>query len=457
MHMKIWNDCKSLWKDQKGAYLVLVASLLPLLFGFAGLAVDLGNFHAHTAKLQHASDAAALAGAAIYAANEETEDSHPLADEAAETYLKANLGSAGFGSLVDDSDEIRYQVKTSGDVSYFRVYIEENLNTSFIRLIGAPFFTYPAGEAFATIPSSGGGGKGGAEVSFDNLISFDGELWGHFNMHEGRRIQSTFDGNIYCYSYWGPWDHEGHWGHWEDWDGHYRFYTSDAKGMSFREADQKGYYTDVQRGDPNSYNKATNETDKALEKLFSNETSVVYPNTREYTLPNNSSTSDYYYIKTNSRDFDLNLYNFSGDQNTPVYVYVDGHVDHVTVTLKENITRPIIFCYTGGYRWGRDGGRGWVTFRSNGKDFRGVIYTPHADYTYVDFDQGTFKGSLVAHNLDLDSRNGTFIYEKFGVGGSGSSSGSGSSGGSSSGDSGGSSGTNVELKLVPDPGLDWES
>ena len=57
--------------------MVFFAILIPILFACAGLAVDLGNGFARHARLQMA---AALAGAATFAMNQETVDTHPKAD-----------------------------------------------------------------------------------------------------------------------------------------------------------------------------------------------------------------------------------------------------------------------------------------------------------------------------------------------------------------------------------------
>jgi hypothetical protein len=49
--------------DERGAVAVLVALLLPLIMGMAGLAVDVGSWYLTQGQLQAAADAAALAGA----------------------------------------------------------------------------------------------------------------------------------------------------------------------------------------------------------------------------------------------------------------------------------------------------------------------------------------------------------------------------------------------------------
>ena len=52
----------SVLKSQKGAFLVLVAILIPVFLLLASLAVDLGKVWAYHSKLQNAADAAARLG-----------------------------------------------------------------------------------------------------------------------------------------------------------------------------------------------------------------------------------------------------------------------------------------------------------------------------------------------------------------------------------------------------------
>ena len=51
-------------KSQRGAVIMLFALLLPVLFGFMGLGIDVGLAYVEKGKVQDIADAAALAGAA---------------------------------------------------------------------------------------------------------------------------------------------------------------------------------------------------------------------------------------------------------------------------------------------------------------------------------------------------------------------------------------------------------
>ncbi|QIA27136.1 hypothetical protein DYI95_006030 [Thermaerobacter sp. PB12/4term] len=76
-------------RSQQGGVAVLVAISLAVLLGMAGLAVDGGRLYAERARLQAATDAAALAGAA--ALPEEPARARDLAEE----YLRRNGVDAG--------------------------------------------------------------------------------------------------------------------------------------------------------------------------------------------------------------------------------------------------------------------------------------------------------------------------------------------------------------------------
>ena len=54
---------RSFLVDQDGAIGIVIALLLPVLLGFAGLAIDIGHLYVVNTQLKNAADAGALAGA----------------------------------------------------------------------------------------------------------------------------------------------------------------------------------------------------------------------------------------------------------------------------------------------------------------------------------------------------------------------------------------------------------
>lgn len=83
-----------MWKSkvQKGAFLVLVAALLPVFLMLGSLSVDLGKVWYQHSKLQNAADAAVLAGAYAY----NSDESHSLVISRIQTYLDNNYGKNNY-------------------------------------------------------------------------------------------------------------------------------------------------------------------------------------------------------------------------------------------------------------------------------------------------------------------------------------------------------------------------
>ncbi len=57
---KIRDFWKGFWRDQRGAFGFLTVIFVPVLIGFAALAIDMSYAYWTRAQLQHAASAAAL-------------------------------------------------------------------------------------------------------------------------------------------------------------------------------------------------------------------------------------------------------------------------------------------------------------------------------------------------------------------------------------------------------------
>ena len=436
--MTFLNRLLSALKNERGAYLVFFAILIPILFGCAGLAVDLGNGFARHARLQKAADAAALAGAAAFAMNQETVDSHPKADAQAETYAKVNWGN-GRASF-----QKRPQAQTVDGVSYYRVLLQESIPTTFIKFVGIKedLFNIEA-EAVAVIPT-----KSNEQLKFDSLASFSGSMSGTFNNNNGtdngnnNPIASTYDGHVVCYNQ-------------DFYNANYnkpefqKFFTGEARNLPRNEAVQKGLYSPMEKGNESDFTAFCQKTNDAIDKMFSDPADFTPARgSQNYSLPN----SDYDGTQKNkvlltgepgNGNFSLTLGNLAGDPNEPVYVYLKGVFSLVNINLQENIKRPIIFCLPEKNPW-------WPTeihFNGNDHDFRGVLYTPYANNTPLNFENGTFRGTILTHDLTLQSNHGSFVFEEFGFPTGGSSSSGGTGSGSSS---------SQKLRLVDGSKLSWQ-
>lgn len=341
--MTFLNRLLSSLKNERGAYMVFFAILIPILFGCAGLAVDLGNGFARHARLQKAADAAALAGAAAFAMNQETVDSHPKADAQAETYAKVNWGN-GRASF-----QKRPQPKMVDGVWYYRVLLQESIPTTFIKFVGIKedLFNIEA-EAVAVIPT-----KSNEQLKFDSLASFSGSMSGTFNNNNGtdngnnNPIASTYDGHVVCYNQ-------------DFYNANYnkpefqKFFTGEARNLPRNEAVQKGLYSPMEKGNESDFTAFCQKTNDAIDKMFSDPADYFTParGSQNYSLPN----SDYDETQKNkvlltgepgNGNFSLTLGNLAGDPNEPVYVYLKGVFSLVNINLQEDIKRPIIFLPSG--------------------------------------------------------------------------------------------------------------
>ncbi len=132
--MKFWKSWRRFIENQRGAYLVIVAVLLPLLLTFAGLAVDLGRGYAHKAKLQNAADAGVMAAAHIYFPDK----SHDEVYEWAQRYMDANHGNEAY-----NIDQITVRTLKEGTSSndeentvLISLYASEKVPVSFMAVMG---------------------------------------------------------------------------------------------------------------------------------------------------------------------------------------------------------------------------------------------------------------------------------------------------------------------------------
>ena len=133
--MTFFDRLLSSFKNERGAYMVFFAILIPILFGCAGLAVDLGNGFARHARLQKAADAAVLAAAYVYDKDDVTD-----LKTVAHTYLEANLYA---DTTMRDNykiDKITKRVYGDGTDEtkgvLLSLYASQNVDTTFMRILG---------------------------------------------------------------------------------------------------------------------------------------------------------------------------------------------------------------------------------------------------------------------------------------------------------------------------------
>lgn len=165
MRFEMWKS-----KAQKGAFLVFTALMIPIIFLCAGFAVDLGNAWAYKSKLQNAADAAVLAGAYQYQADDKNKvDSAELkknVEDRIDTYMKANNGGIPFSrDKKDDSKNgIFYRFPKEGSTAkglLLTLHVSEEAPTTFSKMFGFEnLHVAVVSTAKITTAVSGGAGPG---------------------------------------------------------------------------------------------------------------------------------------------------------------------------------------------------------------------------------------------------------------------------------------------------------
>lgn len=143
--MTFFDRLLSSLKNERGAYMVFFAILIPILFGCAGLAVDLGDGFARHARLQKAADAAVLAAAYVYD-EKNTAEMYRVAEQ----YLQANLDNEEDRRLSLDEIQKKYEMKlydrkpqdsTKTEGVLLTLDATEKIGSKFIEFVGIHGFS----------------------------------------------------------------------------------------------------------------------------------------------------------------------------------------------------------------------------------------------------------------------------------------------------------------------------
>lgn len=425
MRFDMWKS-----KAQKGAFLVFTALMIPIIFLCAGFALDLGNAWAYKSKLQNAADAAALAGASHFT-NGDSYEQHPYADSYANQFLKAN-----YGYLPNPIQNLKMQAQEATEKNpktgkeethgYYRVAFSEKVHVTFMQMFNYDGLDVGV-EAVAIIPRKGTGTKG-SFINVGNWIDgsvFDGNST---DLDPGHNIDGPFfypDSKIVInnhekyeeaihhttkYYKWTP-----EWAGWvEEADGRFKTFWPETAGETRKEAIDNGQFNLPVEGNELEYEQACKKANSDFEEMFRSISTVR--SASEYDIQVNGNTTDKLALEsTDSNNLRIRLKSDSSSSNLeqPFYIYVKGNISAIYIDIMDNITRPVIFCYTGHSSWSH--GATNIQFNSYGHDFRGSIYAPDSQIMPFNFDPGTFRGSITADAIALNSNYGYFKWESFGT------------------------------------------
>lgn len=180
--MTFLNQLLSRIKNERGAYMVFLAILIPILFGCAGLAVDLGNGFARHARLQKAADAAVLAAAYVYDKDDVTD-----LKTVAHTYLEANLYA---DTAMRDNykiDKITKRVYGDGTDEtkgvLLSLYVSQNVDTTFMRILGLQKIPVSVEATARLVPDSPITGDPGV-FGFTMVAGYSGPVENHGDLNK---------------------------------------------------------------------------------------------------------------------------------------------------------------------------------------------------------------------------------------------------------------------------------
>lgn len=413
------------WSGQQGAILVLTAFLLPFIILFTGMAVDFGNLYVQHQRLQNAADAAALAGAYNFKAENTTDMSvaKSNADKAAVENGNINCG----GSMTDahvNMDEPK--VDNPQNPSYYGVRMTKPVPIYFLSYFPGIGNTQDVSAVATAKINLSVENKNDSDALVDSLAiyleKFDStqELNNPDDNSLGtvhHNITATFDGKI---TYAGPGPNVNAYSF--TYNNKNYFFTKKAQddGSPIKEIVEKkqGEYWDTVHSAKFDYN------ENAIAKAFINKEKVF----GTYNAPDNRVTLvkgtidgwlDDPIIHISRQDLSINgnnlLSNQFGRTNRDIPVYVE--VDNLTnINLESDTIRPI-FIYAKS---------GNVNLNMNGHNFRGIIYAPNSSFI-VNLNDKTFQGSVIAKQVSFHGK-GHYIYEGFNETGKANTSSSGSGG-----------------------------
>lgn len=179
--MTFLNRLLSRIKNERGAYMVFFAILIPILFGCAGLAVDLGNGFARHARLQKAADAAVLAASYVYDENNSAE-----MYRVAEQYLQANLDNEEDRALSLEEIRKKYDMRlypprhpkdsTKTEGVLLTLDATEKIGSKFIEFVGIHGFSVDVRATTRVILKKNTGTEDSGVFGFTMVAGYSGPV-----------------------------------------------------------------------------------------------------------------------------------------------------------------------------------------------------------------------------------------------------------------------------------------
>lgn len=431
-------------KAQKGAFLVLIAILVPVFMMIASLVLDLGRAWVSASQLQNATDAAALAGAYVY--YKDDSDDKRLVKNRINNYLNSNYNSnARFYKLEDKKDVFIRNAKDSGDNSILlsvRAYLDVSVGWAPIKDLNItwPVMSTVKLSPIHVTPSSDdsvfGYGIIGAYIrpKYGWIDSVFIETPGNKligKMYAGNTVRMYNQGYLTIdkpenFSTTAKDDHEL----WTSWYGDTSCsVTSDGRPISVNTEGTQVPPIDISLKD----NDKTKDIYQLVDEMASKygKDGQIHCEDGNYFI---KTTGDYSNTVTANPSWQ---YDFISDVTAPGWKPEEhpGHPNAGGARYKYIITDGNIRINPSNYV---DDGKSYMVIislhgnvhitslkLSPNQTFRAMIYAPNGNVLYNN-GNSNFEGSIVANTIDVTGGNNTFIWKNFLSDGSSSSSDSGS-------------------------------
>lgn len=476
--MTFFDRLLSRIKNERGAYMVFFAILIPILFGCAGLAVDLGNGFARHARLQKAADAAVLAAAYVYDKDDVTD-----LKTVAHTYLEANL-------YVDTAMRDNYKIdkitkRVYGDGTdetkgvLLSLYVSQNVDTTFMRILGLQKIPVSVEATARLVPDSPitgdlgvfgftmvAGYSGPVENFWDlnkNAIYINSDnVYIHGKIHSNGPIsidhnnsgdkRSVFiekgafsssaktDLELWSHSQNVDWEHENNTGPKDN-----GFYNNDTMLRppghqdpgSWVHFNRFGYYDGTSQGqDVLASNTYVDKINIAMEKDNSS-VEKVYQYVEKYRNEFSSTGGLYRKDESSCKSGEESIYlDTDGRYDSAGSGHgfsVENHKQYKIIITDGDITVKQGNCNTSWTNMTIISLHGNVTVNANEMNdrFKAIIYAPNGCVRY--YHKVDFEGSIVAKHIYSDVWDRSFYWNPFQFGDHGESGDSGSSGTTGSG------------------------
>ncbi len=368
--------------SQRGAFLILVAFLLPLIMAMLGFVIDFGNVYWHKSVLQNCADASALGGAKI--GDEGNKFNKSKADSMADKLLAKNKRY--------DSKKKSYQYLGSKsdpkNTHYYVVTLTEKVPMFFLK-----YFGYKEMEIDASCIVKVHKDGGGSLPLFDNLITYSKRLYvvnSELKTFKGNIIHTKSDAKAEVQGYR---DSSG------NIVGDYSKGLLNTPNGPILPNDTSYYKTEYAVGLDEPQNKALKEYIDGLRK---NTAQTPMVNTQTVTTELLKNTVTYIYDSDSNKrrvsevnidkDFDKN------PNNTHVLIITDGAVN---LKFNSDVTCKLFIINLSSEQFAISGG---------GK-VHATIYAPNATSVVWNPSNLDFYGSIAAPNIEIQASTRSFTHE----------------------------------------------